>query len=80
MMTKRTMVVTNISGTATARIPRWRSRYHSIIQEIDGEQTSCLKDIEELFAKLVSREKKKIEITGRPQGTAMTSEGSPVAL
>jgi hypothetical protein len=40
------IVIQMMSGTFTAKIPRWRSRYrNSIIQEINGEQITTTQDV-----------------------------------
>jgi hypothetical protein len=78
---KRAVVVTEImSGTSAAKIPRWRSRYrNSIIQEVDGEQISTPQEFATKIREArITQGKESVEITfGRPQMSAMTSDGIP---
>jgi hypothetical protein len=77
---KNAVIVTPMmSGTSAAKIPRWRSRYrNSIIQEVDGNQITTPADLINAIREARLARKETVEITfGRPQMSAMTSDGIP---
>ena len=77
---KRAVVVTQMmSGTAAAKIPRWRSRYrNAIIQEVDGTQITVPQDLTQIIREARLARKDTVEVTfGRPQRSSMTSDGIP---
>jgi hypothetical protein len=77
---RHAIVVTQIqSGTSAAKIPRWRSRYrNSIIQQVNGEQVTTPQDLTDKIRAARITHQEHIDITfGRPQRSAMTSDGIP---